>query len=147
MRKPSPLVNIPGLGKTAVAAAGAVPTVFVDISTQGVYSQGGKVTEFYNATIPLWQQYDTGRFVFSAITVGAGDLTGLTVELWGRDSQEISLLLGSTELSAEETLPRINDIPISGQMQYAIRVAGLTFVTTGSISFSVFAQGYFRDDN
>jgi hypothetical protein len=153
MRKASPLVMIPGLAQVEVDEAAAVPTEFVDIETSNVYTGGGIVapSAITNAMIPNWQHYDTGRFVFGPIDDGGDDpLDALTVELWGIDAQGVAMLLGQSELNAGGSLPRIENVPIAGRMQYAIRVAAIEFdsgeVPDGAISFSVFAQGYYRND-
>jgi hypothetical protein len=146
MRKPSPAVHIPGLSKTGIAAAQAVPTAFVDIETSAIDTRGGLVApgSVFNATVPNWQLYDTGRFIFGPLTV-TGVLEDLEVELWGIDAQGIAMLIGRSVVTAANTLPPITGVPIAGRVQYAIRVAVVAYTTTGTLAFPVFAQGYYKD--
>lgn len=147
MHKSSPPTLVAGLGKTEVTAAEAVPTTFVDISTDAIDTRGGKVspTDLTKAAVPNWNLYDTGRILFGAVVLNVGSITGLTVQLWGQDAQEVPMLLGSVDADASGQLPPIEGFAIIAGMQYATRVSALAG-TDEDISFAAFAQGYFRED-
>jgi hypothetical protein len=149
MRKASPLVHVPGLSKTAIAAAEDLPTDaatdFVDIETSAIDTRGGLVAPaaITDAVMPNWQHYDTGRIVFGALTI-TGVLEDLTVELWAIDAQGIPFQLGRSTVSPTNTLAPIS-FPIAGRVKYALQVSGVTYTDTGTVAFPVFVQGYYRD--
>lgn len=149
MRKASPLVHVPGLSKTAIAAAEDLPTDaatdFVDIETSAIDTRGGLVAPaaITDAVMPNWQHYDTGRVVFGQLTI-TGVLEGLTVELWAIDAQGIPFQLGRSTVSPTNTLQPIS-FPIAGRVKYAVQVSDVAYTTTGTVAFPVFVQGYYKD--
>lgn len=149
MRKASPLVHVPGLSKTGIAAAEDLPTDaatdFVDIDTAAIDTRGGLVApaSITKAVVPNWQLYDNGRIVFGALTI-TGTLTDLTVELWSIDAQDIPIVIGRSTVSPENTLQPIS-FAIAGRNKYALQVSGVAYDTTGTVAFPVFVQGYYKD--
>lgn len=135
----SPPRKVAAFSKSAVAAAESDPSVvgdFTNLEQSTVTMSGGFGTPVF-AILPDKHDYDKIRFSFGPVTLGNAD-NEATLAVWAYHADGSISLLGTSELSANDTFPEIT--AENYQALYAVTVKTLSG-TTAAVTADVFVQG------